>query len=475
MAKIKPKLKKKSNNSQWEIVDLPKAQNGRITLNPADYQNIPSSSDSNIQTAQRTEANIRLQKQKEAEQIALQKQKLQKTLQDFQKANIQYPKELTTPVENKSSFYQDYTNTPVNEFFTPEFGYSKDPYNQAAAREITQMNAMDWAGNAIGVAPITKGLNYTMKAGNSFGERYLPNAYKINPWRFKPNPEAYYRGIGKIGYDEAIANNALMPKFKDKVFLTPDLKYAENFSRSSIPTKLVDDGTGLGFKTVVDVGNIPKGFNTQKYIAEVSKSTPGIEKYHAPFTSSEVFTSNNPITLNNVKFYKEDWLRGYKPVEVPKQGLTFGLNSNIPTQSNFGSIYTLNPLTLLGEKLPEQAYRKIGNSAGLQDIIESGVVRAKNQTGYGTPYFAPNTTWEGYNGVYAVGYQPNVSKGQYLQRASKTNPHRGVVPANERGVMSEIPFNEQTTLYRRLPFTSAYKTVPKEYLQNPNAHLLTNP
>ena len=33
MAKIKSKLKKKSNNSQWEIVDdLPKAQTGKITL-----------------------------------------------------------------------------------------------------------------------------------------------------------------------------------------------------------------------------------------------------------------------------------------------------------------------------------------------------------------------------------------------------------------------------------------------------------
>ena len=37
MAKIKPKLKKKPNNSQWEIVDdLPKAQTGTITLNPKD-------------------------------------------------------------------------------------------------------------------------------------------------------------------------------------------------------------------------------------------------------------------------------------------------------------------------------------------------------------------------------------------------------------------------------------------------------
>lgn len=37
----------------------------------------------------------------------------------------------------------------------------------------------------------------------------LKNAYKLNPKAFIPNPEAYYRGIGKAGYKDALESNTL--------------------------------------------------------------------------------------------------------------------------------------------------------------------------------------------------------------------------------------------------------------------------
>jgi len=298
----------------------------------------------------------------------------------------------------------------------------------------------------------------------------LKNAYKLNPWTFKPNPEAYYRGIGRAGLDDALKSGIIREKpgggFNETYF-SDRFDAAKPYS--------TEKGYGVGNPFAEDDSWYfvePK--DTRSYIAEIPKKNINAAIPNSTNNASNYWSTTEPIFTKDSKFYREHWLQGYK--EIPKpENLTFSTNTNLPKQNNFGSIYSLNPLTLLGENLPEQAYRKIGNSKGLQDIIESGVIRAKNQKGYGTPYFAPNTTWEGYNGVYAVGYQPDVNAGQYLQRASKTNPHRGVVPANEQGIMPSVPFNEQTTLYRRLPFTSAYKTVPKEYLQNPNNHLLTNP
>ena len=39
----------------------------------------------------------------------------------------------------------------------------------------------------------------------------IPNLYKYNPWAFKPNPEAYYRMIGKEGYADALESGVIRP------------------------------------------------------------------------------------------------------------------------------------------------------------------------------------------------------------------------------------------------------------------------
>jgi hypothetical protein len=173
------------------------------------------------------------------------------------------------------------------------------------------------------------GVGALAKAGvNAVGNKFLPNAYKLNPFAFKPNSEAYYRGIGKSGLDDALKSKVIRPNNKgtyDKLYFTDDLKHTNIYAANSPKYK------GDPFdQTGKDAWKLIPG-NYKKYIAEIpKKNIPFAESVtkgtrnglpvEGPYYTSESFPS-----INNVKFYKEDWLKGYK--EIPNKFANGGINN----------------------------------------------------------------------------------------------------------------------------------------------------
>jgi hypothetical protein len=135
----------------------------------------------------------------------------------------------------------------------------------------------------------------------------IPNTYKINPWAFKANPEAYYRTIGKEGYKDAINSRVLR---------------APSTSRD-----------GLAWYNRGTPHEYVKGSD---YIAEVTNHNL-FEKH--PYRHPDYAYSKENIPLgDNTRLLKKDWLQGYKPVEIPKKengGWLDEYNDGGPVQPNY--------------------------------------------------------------------------------------------------------------------------------------------
>jgi len=159
----------------------------------------------------------------------------------------------------------------------------------------------------------------------------LKNAYKLNPLAFKPDSEAFYhrspdikniinkekgvlQGFGESNagklFNEAARynpNNGINLKKGANNFLyfskgTP-LDYGRTNMIIDSKTKKLIPGQGYKGPYMVEVKNVPMG-------ASVKGRLPGedvtrIEGYAVP---------RRPISLDEAKFYKEHWLKRYKPV-----------------------------------------------------------------------------------------------------------------------------------------------------------------
>jgi hypothetical protein len=154
------------------------------------------------------------------------------------------------------------------------------------------LTAMD-----IGFSPgVTKPLGMGYSAAKnalikSTQEGLLSNTYKINPWAFKPNPEAAYRGIGKAGYDDLIQTGEVR-SLKTNAYPEP------YFVKGREP------------------GNYAKGYMIELNPNEPMKGVGAFKDYYNDLIGTPV----NKININNpnLKVYKEDWLKGYKQIKLPK-------------------------------------------------------------------------------------------------------------------------------------------------------------
>ena len=199
---------------------------------------------------------------------------------------------------------------------------------------------------ALGALPIDKlgKIAKLDKLGKALGtsEGLLSNTYKVNPWAFKPNSNAYYRMIGQEGYKDALESGVIrppqyhyitpqgMPKLGDHNIELIDgnlkqklnfPKYEESYYNSQYP---------------LDTRWFPDNFKNRKarisgykgpYMAEINgnhnlfNSPEGIASYQGPDIKATITTSKKHIPINTpgTKFYKEHWLQGYK--EVPKTNI----------------------------------------------------------------------------------------------------------------------------------------------------------
>jgi hypothetical protein len=146
-------------------------------------------------------------------------------------------------------------------------------------------------------------------------------------------------------------------------------------------------------------------------------------------------------------------------------------------KAQLGKIIT-RPLTLLtktemlSKKGKNMGYRKIGNVAGLQDLIRKKGAQApapmKMRSGLyaDTPFFGmgkkPN---ENYKGIYAVEVDPHNPKYNWTSRVAGTD-NLGVAPINPKTgeLIKNIPL-EDLNVYRKKWFSDNYKRLDPENLE----------
>jgi len=177
--------------------------------------------------------------------------------------------------------------------------------------------------------PLTRATNYLNKTGvgnlvDRFGDaanvigavegvaesipKILSNAYKVNPFAFKPGPGGFYRMLGEDGVKDAFESGSIRANpeglFKDKPY----------FSRGKVLDK---EYTG---PNMVEVAGHPMQQNDMAY--------------YSPH--GEVYIPKDPIPTNHpyATFYKQDWLQGYKEIPKPK---TF-IESNVAPHDPYSSI-----------------------------------------------------------------------------------------------------------------------------------------
>jgi hypothetical protein len=147
---------------------------------------------------------------------------------------------------------------------------------------------------------------------NNLGNKYLPNAYKLNPNAFKPNPDAYYRTLGKEGIDDAFNSGVIRPKQTSNVY-SP-----EAGKRIDVNTPEFPEGS---YFNKSEIYSTKKMYNPD-YIAEVVGKDNLFTYPERIVFNENIRVAPNNIPIEQANFYKKDWLKGYKQVEVPKTEIT---------------------------------------------------------------------------------------------------------------------------------------------------------
>jgi hypothetical protein len=177
---------------------------------------------------------------------------------------------------------------------------------------------------------------------NKLGNKYLPNAHKLNPFAFKPDPEAFYRQVGKSAYDDAITKGKVFSNGQENMLeRVPELNYIDEYNKS-----IALDKTGKFNLTkpseapFVQKGELffpinrkptGKGYKGTKY-ADAEYLLEGklpneavLPRYQQKYFPTLEQSSNVGVIrpefneLNNFNVYKRDWLKGYKQIEIPKK------------------------------------------------------------------------------------------------------------------------------------------------------------
>lgn len=137
-------------------------------------------------------------------------------------------------------------------------------------------------------------------------ETALKNAYKLNPYAFKPDPEAYYRTLGKEGIDDAFGSGVIRPKQYHNKY-SPDLGKRIDVNEPEFPEGSYFNKSGIY--------SSDKLYNPD-YIAEVKGKDELFTYPERVVFNENIRVAQKDIPIEQANFYKKDWLKRYK--EVPK-------------------------------------------------------------------------------------------------------------------------------------------------------------
>jgi hypothetical protein len=327
----------------------------------------------------------------------------------------------------------------------------------------------------------------------------LKNAYKYNPWAFKPNSEAYYRVLGKEGVNDALESGIIRANPKNIDSFSGAPIYDRPFFSKGVPFDRDWKSPFKNKKGKQSVGSI--------YPDETMVEVFGHDKFHK---TGDLVTS--PIDVLNssdegINFYKRDWLKGYK--EVPKQlpgspnaandiqkagflnpfAIADRIIPRLPTPLNYFGVESswnnVSPLNLIpgyGKKLFNKTdklpvgFRKFGNS--LEHVKTSKTLSPKGGSRMGAKqiesegnWAEPNKVNEAYNGVFEATMDPNI-EGSNI-KLEKWNNRNGIVGTTKEGDVA-IPITDPGLSFnRRLPFSNKYVSIDKQKLIDGKFQLAT--
>lgn len=234
-------------------------------------------------------------------------------------------------------------------------GFAADALVNRLPEGVTQLNNgeyIDAAGNIITglldvagagmISPIYQGAKSTAsELGKFLGteEGLLSNAYKLNPWAFKPNFQNFYRQIGKTGLEDALKSGVIRSA-DQSTFPKPHFVEGKDF------TKLYSTGSGANGRpsVIFETSGLNKAGDPIVFPANANSS-------YTPWIAGE-----SQIPISEGKLFKQDWLKGYKevPKELPGSPNTFNF------QNRFGNVDSYTPIRKYGGTAAKYGY-SVGN------------------------------------------------------------------------------------------------------------------
>lgn len=153
------------------------------------------------------------------------------------------------------------------------------------------------------VAMSALGLGISKIPINRLGQKYLPNAYKYNPFSFKPSSEKFYRQIDNETLEQYKNSNLIKGKEVEKltsgINLNRDFGDDAYFQKGKLYYK-----EGKNTENLIEA-NISDFYFTPKVNGRLRKS---LESSGGVAVPKEVLDMRNP----DLQLYKKDWLQGYK-------------------------------------------------------------------------------------------------------------------------------------------------------------------
>lgn len=171
--------------------------------------------------------------------------------------------------------------------------------------------AVDMLLDPIGSPAIAKGLVKGLPAAAKYATTRTPlkNTWKLNPKAYQYNlPEnTMWRGLGQEGMEDAVSSGLFRSKQNIIPEYYPGTKLRMNKSFGNNPYFTPK------FKTAATYGD--------NYLAEVPRDAANWKQRYARTDWSQI--ADRPIPISEGRILQKDWLKGYKPVEIPSARQSF--------------------------------------------------------------------------------------------------------------------------------------------------------
>jgi hypothetical protein len=187
----------------------------------------------------------------------------------------------------------------------------------------------------------------------------LSNAYKYNPFAKKAesfnNPNSFYRQIDKKTFIEGVESGLIKGK-QDIGFRGPE-SGSFNLNKSFGDEAYYKKGSLYSPQRADYIYEVNKG--EEFFIPKVNNRTRGYTTENTP-----IRVSKEPIPITEANVYQKDWLKGYKPIEVPKQKEGGVIKNDLGQWAHPGEITEINSpyITMKGVPYPVLGISDVGDT-----------------------------------------------------------------------------------------------------------------